>query len=335
MNRRIAFFETTLREERFLKSQLGKNFHLTFVRNPFSAENVKSARDTHILSVFIYSQVTKEALRGLPRLLFISTRSTGFNHIDVAAARVRKIPVSNVPYYGENTVAEHSFGLILSLSRNIHKTYVRTLQNNFSIEGLQGFDLKGRTLGVIGAGSIGLHVIKMAKGFGMKVFAYDVKQNHFLAETLDFQYVSFEDLLGRSDIITLHCPYNKYTHHLISMKNIHLVKKGALLINTARGALIETEALHFALDHGIFGGAGLDVFEGEELVKEENQMLSKNVPVENLQAALARNILLRRENVIITPHIAFDSIEAVERILQTTCDNIINFVNGTPTNLIE
>ncbi len=169
----------------------------------------------------------------------------------------------------------------------------------------------------------------------MRVIAYDVKQNHFLAETLDFQYVSFKDLLKGSNIITLHCPYNENTHHLINMKNIHLVKKGTLFINTARGGLIETKALHYALDKDIFDGAGLDVFEGEELVKEENQMLSENVSVEKLQAMLQRNILLQRENVIITPHIAFDSIEAVERILQTTCDNILNFVNGTPANVVS
>ncbi|MFQ5797263.1 MAG: NAD(P)-dependent oxidoreductase [Bacteroidota bacterium] len=335
MKRVIAFFETTRREERFLKSQLGKDFHLTFVRDTVSTRGVDSALDAHILSVFIYSKITKEVLKELRRLQFINTRSTGFNHIDIQAARARKILVSNVPYYGENTVAEHTFGLILSLSRKIHKAYVRTVQSNFSAEGLQGFDLKGKTLGVIGAGSIGLHVIKMAKGFGMRVIAYDVKQNHFLAETLDFQYVSFKDLLKGSDIITLHCPYNENTHHLINMKNIHLVKKGTLFINTARGGLIETKALHYALDRGIFDGAGLDVFEGEELAKEENQMLSKNVSVEKLQAMLQRNILLRRENVIITPHIAFDSVEAVERILQTTCDNILNFVNGTPTNVVS
>jgi len=333
MKRVIAFFETTPREERFLKSQLGRDFHLTFVRDTVSTRDPDSARDAHILSVFIYSKVTKEVLKKLRRLQFINTKSTGFNHIGIQAARARKILVSNVPYYGENTVAEHTFGLILSLSRKIHKAYVRTVKSNFSAEGLQGFDLKGKTLGVIGAGSIGLHVIKMAKGFGMRVIAYDVKQNHFLAETLDFQYVSFKDLLKGSDIITLHCPYNENTHHLINMKNIHLVKKGTLFINTARGGLIETKALHYALDKDIFDGAGLDVFEGEELVKEENQMLSKNVSVEKLQAMLQRNILLQRENVIITPHIAFDSIEAVQRILQTTCDNILNFVNGTPTNV--
>ena len=187
MSRSIAFFETTPSEERYLKARLGKDFQLTFSRDALSNDGLKKVNNIGILSVFIYSQVTTETLKKLPKLRFICTRSTGFNHIDVKSAHDRKIPVSNVPYYGENTVAEHTFGLILSISRRIHKAYVRTAQNNFSIEGLQGFDLKRRTLGVVGAGSIGLHVIKMAKGFGMRVIAYDTKQNHFLAETLDFQ----------------------------------------------------------------------------------------------------------------------------------------------------
>ncbi len=140
--------------------------------------------------------------------------STGFDHIDLAECRKRKIKVANVPYYGENTVAEHTFALILSLSRNIHRAYIRALRGDHSIEGLKGFDLKGKTLGVIGAGHIGLHVIRIAKSFGMNVLAYDTRENRFLAEVLDFQYVPLEFLLKKSDIITLHVPYNKNTHHL-------------------------------------------------------------------------------------------------------------------------
>ena len=259
----------------------------------------------------------------------ITTRSTGFNHIDIHEAKKQGSFVCNVPYYGENTVAEHTFALILSLSRNIHKAYVRTLRNDFTLEGLRGFDLKGKTLGVIGAGSIGLHVIRMAKGFGLNVIAYDLKPNYFLAETLDFTYAALDDFFHGPTLFRSICPSNEHTHHLMSMKNIHKVKKGALFINTARGDLIETQALHYALNSGIFAGAGLDVFEGEELVKEENQMLTKNVPVEKLQALLQKNILLKMENVILTPHMAFDSVEAVERILQTTVDNIAAFEEGS------
>ena len=331
----IAFFETTKTEEHFLRKRIGRNFSLQFFPEPLQGVPAKKFAKADILSVFIYSVVRRDLIRNMKRLKLIATRSTGFNHIDVHEARKRGVTVVNVPYYGENTVAEHTFALILSLSRNIHKAYVRTLRNDFSLGGLQGFDLKGKTLGVIGAGSIGLHVIRMAKGFGLNVIAYDLKQNHFLAETLDFTYETLDDLLSRSDIISLHCPSNERTHHLLNMKNIGNVKKGALFINTARGDLIETQALHYALNSGIFAGAGLDVFEGEELVKEENQMLSKNVPVEKLHALLQKNILLKMENVILTPHMAFDSVEAVERILQTTVDNIIAFENNTPQFVVH
>ena len=323
----IAFFETTKPEEHFLRKRLPKNISAQFFSEPIQEVPVSKFAKADAVSVFIYSAMKKDLIRSLKKLRLIATRSTGFNHIDIHEARRRAIAVCNVPYYGENTVAEHTFALILSLSRNVHKAYVRTLRNDFTLDGLRGFDLKGRTIGVVGAGSIGLHVIRMAKGFGLNVIAFDLRQNHFLAETLDFTYTSLDDLLSRSDIVTLHCPSNEQTYHLLNMKNISRVKKGALFINTARGDLIETQALHYALNSGIFAGAGLDVFEGEELVKEENQMLSKNVPVEKLHALLQKNILLKMENVILTPHMAFDSVEAVERILQTTIDNILAFDN--------
>jgi D-lactate dehydrogenase len=331
----IAFFETTKSEEHFLRKRIGKNFSVQFYPDPIQDVPLSKFVKAEVISVFIYSLMKKDLIRSLKNLKLIATRSTGFNHIDIHEARKRGIAVCNVPYYGENTVAEHTFALILSLLRNIHKAYIRTLRNDFSLEGLRGVDLKGKTLGVIGAGSIGLHVIRMAKGFGLNVIAYDLKQNHFLAETLDFSYTSLDDLLSRSDIITLHLPSNEHTHHLLNMKNIRKVKKGAVFINTARGDLIETQALHYALNSGIFAGAGLDVFEGEELVKEENQMLTKNVPVEKLQALLQKNILLKMENVILTPHMAFDSVEAVERILQTTVDNIVAFEKNTPQFVVN
>jgi len=332
---KVNFYEIDKGDKKFLNKLLRDKFAVSYYNEPLTEENISTAKDADIVSVFIYSALDRKNLAALPKLKFIATRSTGFNHIDLKFASSRKVPVSNVPYYGENTVAEHTFGLILALSRNIHKAYVRTSRNNFSIEGLEGWDIKGKTLGVIGAGSIGSHVIKIAKGFGMNVLAFDLHKNHFLEEVLGFKYVSLEELLQNSDIMSLHCPYNKATHHLLNMSNIELVKRGALFINTARASIIEPAALHHALEKGIFGGAGLDVFEGEDLVKEENQMLTRNVSVEHLRAVLEKNILLNRENVIITPHIAFDSVEAVERILATTIDNIEAFVAKNPTNVVN
>lgn len=324
----IAFFETTPKEKKYLKSKFDKCFELRFYPDILDSGNSEFIKDVDVVSPFIYSNLTSDVLSKAKHLKLIATRSTGFNHIDIQTAKAKNISVANVPFYGENTVAEHTFALILALSRNLHRAYVRTISNNFALEGLQGFDLKGKTLGVIGAGNIGVHVIKIAKGFGMKVLVFDVKPNHMLTELLDFKYASLDELLENSDIITLHCPYNQHTHHLINMENISKVKKGTLFINTARNGIIEPKALYYAVENGIFGGAGLDVFEGEELLKEENQMLTKNVSVEHLEAILKRNILLRNEKVIITPHMAFDSIEAVERIMDTTVENIKAFLGG-------
>lgn len=323
---KIVFFSVPPKEKTYIKRKLDKNkYELEFHPEVLSEENSDLINNADVVSVFIYSNVTRKVIEKGKNLKLISTRSTGYNHIDLDAAKKSNISVANVPYYGENTVAEHTFALILALSRNLHKAHMRTIQSNFSLEGLRGFDLKGKTLGVIGAGSIGVHVIKMAKGFDMNVLAYDVNRNHILQEILNFEYAELNELLAKSDIITMHCPYNEATHHTINMNNIHEVKKGVLFINTARAGLIQPEALYHAIEEGIFGGAGLDVFEGEDLAEEENQMLTKNVSTEKLEALLKRNLLLKKENVILTPHMAFDSTEAVERILDTTIDNINSF----------
>jgi len=332
----VVFFETAPWERRYLARAL-KSVHLgaQFVPEPLTDHSRAKARGAGVVSVFIYSRLTPPLIRRLHGVKFIATRSTGFDHIDLAACRSRGIGVANVPAYGENTVAEHTFALILALSRNVHKAYVRTVKGDFSLKGLQGFDLKGKTIGVVGAGRIGMHVIKMAKGFGMEVLAYDVKKNPFLSEVLGFRYVSLPELLRRSDIVSLHLPYSPSTHHLMDREAFRLMKRGALLINTARGGLVDTHALVWALDGGIVGGAGLDVLEGEELVKEERQLLEKDFPKERLVTALKNHILLHRENVVITPHIAFDSREALQRILETTLANITNFLSGSPINLVS
>jgi D-lactate dehydrogenase len=331
---RIVFFEVTPQEKEFLEAQ--KDLRgAKFLSQEIQKAPVSSYGSADAVSVFIYSQATREILVKAKRLRLIATRSTGYDHIDLAACRRRKISVANVPHYGENTVAEHTFALILALSRKVHQAYVRTIRGDFSFTGLQGFDLKGKTLGVVGTGRIGLHVIRMAKGFSMEVLAHDKFKNTLMAETLGFEYAGLEDLLKRSDIVTLHAPYMPETHHLINKKNIGFMKPGALLINTARGGLVDTEALTLALDQGRLAGAGLDVLEGEDLIKEENQVLSKNFPADTMRTLLQNHILLHRENVVITPHIAFNSREALFRILQTTMDNIRAFQRGAPENIVS
>ena len=331
---KIGFFEVKDWEKKILKKRL-KKICVEFYPFALEESNWKIAKKFDIISVFIYSRINKEVISSLPSLKLITTRSTGFDHIDLKEARKRKILVCNVPFYGENTVAEHTFALILSLSRNVHKSYLRTLRGDFSIEGLKGFDLKDKTLGVIGAGHIGLHVIRIAKGFGMQVLAFDTHQNKFLAEVLGFKYVSLEHLLKNSHIITLHIPYNKSTHHLINRENINLIRKGAILINTSRGAIVDTEALIEALDKKILSGVGLDVLEGEELIKEEKQLLYDKRKLEVLANLVKGHILLSRDNVVFTPHIGFYSQEALERILETTVSNIFRFLEGRPQNVVS
>ena len=330
---KIAFFETNNWERSYFKKKL-KGHVLRFFAETLSLENVNEIKDFDAISVFVYSKIDARIIDALPNLRLVATRSTGFDHIDVKACKEKKITVSNVPSYGENTVAEHAFALILALSRNICKAYTRSLRYNFEIEGLKGFDLKDKTLGVVGAGRIGLHVIRIAKGFGMNVLAYDVNQNNLLPEVLGFEYASLEDVLSKSDVITLHVPYNKFTHHLINKDSIKLIKKGAVLINTSRGAVVDTEALIEGLNKGILSGAGLDVLEGEELIKEEKQLLYDQEKLETLSNLVKGHILLSKENVVFTPHIAFYSQEALERILEITVQNILAFSSGNPQNVV-
>lgn len=318
---KITFFEIKGWEKRFLNRAL-KGHHLEFFKEPLTLANADLAKDSDAVSVFIYSRLDKKTISRLAKTKIIATRSTGFDHIDIKEAGRKNIQVCNVPFYGENTVAEHTFALILSLSRNIHKSYLRTQQKNFSIEGLKGFDLKGKTLGIIGAGRIGLHVIRMAKSFGMEVLAFDTKRDDFLSEVLDFQYAEFDEVLARSDIISLHAPHNPKTHHMINRQNIGKIKKGAILINTSRGSLAELDALIEALDRKILSGLGLDVIEGEELIKEEKQLLYDHAKAEQIAQLAKEHVLLNKDNVVFTPHIAFYSKEALLRILETTVQNI-------------
>ncbi len=330
----VACFETEPWEIAYLVERLG-DVELHTVPEPLTAENTDLARDTELVSVFIHSHLDAERLAALPNLRFIATRSTGYDHIDLATCAGRGIVVSNVPTYGENTVAEHTFGLILSLSRRIHQAYTRTIHGDFSVSGLRGFDLKGRTLGVIGTGHIGLHVIRIARGFGMDVLAFDTRQQPLLAEVLGFSYAPLDTLIERADIVSLHVPYLASTHHLINRDRLGRMKPGSLLINTARGGLVDTEALMWALDEGILAGAGLDVIEGEEAIAEERQLLDPGVGADKLQAAIRGHLLLRRENVVITPHNAFNSEEALQRILDTTVENIRAFRSGAPVNTVS
>lgn len=323
----IAIFEVKPWERAYLKKRL-KGYELTFFEHPIEAEEIEKIQDAEALSVFIYSHVDAEVIAALPHLRLIATRSTGFDHIDLDACRARGVTVATVPFYGENTVAEHTFALILALSRNVHKSYLRMQRNDYSIEGLTGFDLKGKTIGVVGGGHIGLHVVRIAKGFGMNALVYDVQRQGFLAEVLGFAYATLEELLEASDIVSLHVPHNERTHHLINRENLARMKRGAILINTARGGVVDTDAMLWALESGQLGGAGLDVIEGEELVMEERQLLTDTTNPEKWRTVITNHRIFSMDNVVFTPHNSFNSREALQRILDTTIENIQAGVAG-------
>jgi D-lactate dehydrogenase len=331
---KIAFFEVQDWEEPFLKESF-KDHEVKMFKDVLDEKNVNVVKDFDVISVFIYSKLDRELLLKMDKVRLVATRSTGFDHIDLEACIERGISVCYVPAYSENTVAEHTFALILSLSRMIHDSYERTRQGDFTCQGIQGFDLNGKVLGVLGTGRIGSKVIEIAKGFKMKVLAYDKYPNTKVAEQLEFQYTDIADLLQNSDIVTLHLPLNEETYHFLNKSTIDAMKKGAIIINTARGGLIDTGALTEALAKGHLSGAGLDVLEEEALIREEAQLLLDNVPRERLATLLSTHILLRLKNVIITPHCAFNSRESLQRLVNTTIENIRSFVEGKPQNLVK
>ncbi|MBT6691015.1 hydroxyacid dehydrogenase [Candidatus Parcubacteria bacterium] len=334
----ISFLETEKWEQKYLEEKLSdiKNLSLNFFSKPLTKAMLPKIKNSDVLAVFIYSQVDKQIIDQLSNLKFITTMSTGFDHIDLETCRSKKIPISNVPFYGENTVAEHTMALMLSLSRHVPRSIEKMKNYDFDLSDVRGFDLKGKTLGIVGLGHIGQHVARMAKGFEMKVIVADTRKDAKLAKQLGIKYVSLEKLLANSDVISLHAPYNKKTHHLINKGNIKLIKKGACLINTARGGLVETQALITALDKKIISCAGLDVLEEECFIKEEKELLTKPFQKScDLKTILQGHLLIQDPRVLVTPHNAFNSDEALQRILDTTIDNIKAFIKNKHINKVK
>jgi D-lactate dehydrogenase len=334
---KVLFVEVEDFERRLLEEKCGacRNISADFRKETLDAAPADALKDIEALSAFIYSRIDQAALDKMPALKFVATRSTGFDHIDMQACRKRGVLVSNIPTYGENTVAEHTFALILNLTRKIHKAYERTIRGDFSLEGLRGTDLYGKTLGVIGTGKIGLHVVRIARGFLMKALAYDPYPNNQAALVMGFDYVPLDTLFTTSDIVTLHCPLTPDNKHMIDAAAIAKMKQGVIIINTARGGLIEPDALLAGLKSGKVGGAGLDVLEAEQAIREEAELLSTSYDLDALKAVVRDHIMLRMENVIITPHNAFNSVEAITRIAETTVQNIRSFFEGRPQNIIS
>ncbi|MFA5098687.1 MAG: hydroxyacid dehydrogenase [Candidatus Paceibacterota bacterium] len=334
---KIAFFEIENWEADYIKNLL-PGFDLFFSPEKLDKDNLPEQKDFEIISVFVGSNLNVEALNAFPNLKLITTRSTGFDHIDLKAAAAKNIQVAYVPGYGDNTVAEFAFGLILTLSRKIYEAADRLKETcSFSLEGLRGFDLAGKTIGIVGTGRIGRHAIKIAKGFDMNVVASDVKPDENFAKEIGFKYVPFDELLSVSDVISLHVPNIPSTNHLINLQNIDKIKKGAILINTSRGAVIEPAALIKGMNEGILGGAGLDVLEEEGAISDEKELVLYGHPEEhNLKTVIQNHVLIDMKNVIVTPHNAFNTVEALRRILDTDLENIKSFSEaGTPAHKIS
>ncbi|WP_373528752.1 NAD(P)-dependent oxidoreductase, partial [Nostoc sp.] len=269
---KIVVFEVEVWERETFRD-LSNGHEVKYVQELLTDENASQYADANVISTFIYSDISAAVLKQLPHLKLIATRSTGYDRIDADYCQQHGVTICNVPTYGENTVAEHVFALLLAISHKIPEASDRTRKGDFSLEGLRGFDLQGKKLGVIGTGNIGQCVIEIAKGFRLEVIAFDVKQKQELTSQLGFRYVAMEELLSTADIITLHVPANEKTYHLLSTGQFAMMKDGVVLINTSRGSLVDVQALLHALAEGKVAAAGLDVLPEEPVMREEAELL--------------------------------------------------------------
>lgn len=330
---KAAFFDIREFEKKHIDEITPDYLSLIKINDTFHSafENkLNEIKDIELLSVFTTSTVSAEALKKLPNLRLILTRSTGINHIDVDYCKNNNIIIANVPSYGERTIAEYAIGLLITVSRKITHAYNSLKKGIIDVQAFMGNDLYEKTVGVIGTGAIGTHFIRIAKGFGMNVIAYDPYPKQALIDEHNVKYVTLDELYSESDIISIHCPATKENFHLISDTQFNKMKEGVIIINTARGDIMDTEALYKALIAKKVSGAGLDVLECEDILTQESKYFLKMdcIKEDCLKRTLLNHKLLEVENVIITPHIAYDSIEAINRIIEVTFQNITKFSNG-------
>jgi D-lactate dehydrogenase len=323
---RIAVFDTHAYDrESFEAANVRFGHPLTFFEPRLTRETAALARGYETVCSFVNDRLDEPALRALhdggTRL--IALRSTGYNHVDLEAAARLGLPVVRVPEYSPWAVAEHAVALVLALNRKIHRAYARAREWNFSLDGLVGFDLHGKTVGIVGTGRIGRAATRIFHGFGCRVLAFDFRPDPALVTELGVHYVGLPELLGESDVISLHVPLTPVTHHMIDDEALAAMKRGVVLINTGRGALIDSLALIGALKSGQVGAAGLDVYEEEEGIFFQD--LSNRVLQDDV---LAR--LLTFPNVLVTSHQAFLTREALANIARTTLENVTAFERGEP-----
>jgi D-lactate dehydrogenase len=290
------------------------------------------AARVQVLCVFVRTPVTRELLRQMPALRLVVTRSAGIDHIDLTSCRERGIAVSHVPDYGAATVAEHTFALLLGLARHLCTARAQARQGTFSYRGLTGIELEGKVLGLVGCGRIGRHVARIAQGFGMRTLVHDPHLSGDALADLRLDFVGWSELLERSDVVSLHVPGTPQTRHMLDDAAFARMKTGVLLINTARGSLIDEEALVRALDRGTVGAAGLDVLEHEGTAAPEAPMGCGGLGCN--RGWVASHPLLDHPRVLATPHVGFNTREAVARILQETIQSIAAWHAGEPRHRV-
>jgi D-lactate dehydrogenase len=314
---------------------LQPDFDLTCTKRTLDEASVVAYQDTEIATVFVHSRLPVPVLAQLPKLRLIATRSTGYDHIDLNYCAKAGIAVANVPDYGDVTVAEHVFALLLGLARHLPAYSDRARHADFAPSDLRGFDLFGKTLGVIGTGRIGQCVIKIARGFGMNILAYDIAPREEIAKSLGFHYVDLPSLLAEADVVSLHLPARSDTKNLFGEAQFALMKEGAVLINTARGNIVQIDALVRAITNGRIRAAGLDVLPQEPLIQDEAEVFrGRAVEADALKELLAYHVLVNAPNVLITPHVAYNTEDALHRLINATIENIRSFVAGQPRNLV-
>jgi len=322
---RIIFFDIKDYDREFFE-KYGKNYNyeMSFFKSRLSLENVHLTKGYDVVCAFTNDDIGKETIDAMAEngVRLLAMRCAGFNNVSLKDIRNR-FKVVRVPAYSPHAIAEYTVGLILAVNRKINKAYVRTREGNFSINGLMGVDLYGKTAGIIGTGKIGQILIKILKGFDMKVIAYDLFPNQKVAEELGFEYVSLDELYANSDIISLNCPLTKDTQYMINRRSMLKMKDGVILVNTGRGQLIDSADLVEALKDKKVGAVALDVYEEEEdyfFEDKSTQVIEDDI--------LGR--LLSFYNVLITSHQAYFTKEAVEAITVTTLNNIKDFIEGKP-----
>lgn len=320
---KIAFFDTKPYD---IKSFDGVNktfgYEIKYFKNHLNIDTVSLSKGYDVVCAFVNDDLSKQVIEKLLtfKVKMISLRCAGYNNVDLKTA-YKNIPVTRVPTYSPYAVAEHAVALMLGLNRKTHRAYYRIRDNNFTINGLLGFDMYKKTVGVIGTGKIGKVIINILKGFGMNILAYDKYPDKAFAKQTGIKYVSLDILYENSDIISLHCPLNKETYHMINKASLSKMKKEVIIINTGRGQLIDTKALIAELKNKKIGGAGLDVYE------EESEYFFEDFSGEVINDdVLAR--LLTFPNVLITSHQGFFTKEALHNIAMTTLGNIKDFFSG-------